>query len=79
MTDIEIRSVTISDVLDALSRVIDTTNEHAKALDDYKGNSWSYHGAGLIYERDKARSELATRLDYYIDARVEAALRERLR
>lgn len=69
----------ITDVLNALSRVIDSTNEHDKAREKYDGYSWGYHGAGLIIERDQARKDFAERLDAYIDRRVDARLDDRLR
>ena len=64
----------ITDVLNALSRVIDTTNEHNRAYEKYDGYSWGYAGHGLIWERDKARDDFAKRLDAYIDQRIEDAL-----
>lgn len=68
------KEVDISDVLNALARVIDSTNEHDAARDKYEGYSWGYHGAGLIYNRDEARDDFAKRLDAYIDQRIEDKL-----
>lgn len=70
-------SVDITDVLNALARVIDSTNEHDKARDRFDGYSWDYHGAGYIIERDQARNAFAKRLDVYIDQRVDARLAAR--
>jgi hypothetical protein len=64
----------IEDVLNALARVIDATNEHDKARDAHKGYSWDYYGAALIHERNKARADLAERLNAYIDQRIADAL-----
>lgn len=39
------------------------------------GYSWGYHGQSYLKAIDKAAEELSTRLDEYIDERVQAALR----
>lgn len=64
----------MEELLYALANVIDATNEHDKAKEEYTGWSWGYAGAGLIYERDKARKDFADRLSAVIDARVEAKI-----
>lgn len=64
----------IAEVLNALARVIDSTNEHDRARERYVGYSWDYVGHSLIWERDQARDDFAKRLDAYIDQRIAAAL-----
>lgn len=70
-------TVDITDVLNALNRVIDSTNEHDKARDKFDGYSWDYHGAGYIIERDQARADFGERLNTYIDQRIAVALAPR--
>lgn len=70
-------SVDITDVLNALARVIDSTNEHDRARDKYEGYSWDYAGHSLIWERDEARDDFAKRLDAYIDGRIEQRLAQK--
>lgn len=66
-------SADITNVLNALARVIDSTNEHDRARDKYDGYSWDYVGHSLIWQRDQARDDFAKRLDAYIDQRIEDA------
>lgn len=64
----------IENLIWALERVIDSTNEHDRARSEYAGYSWGYHGAGLIHERDKARRDFGERLNALIDTRIQEKL-----
>ncbi len=54
----------------SLTRLMDASKEHEDARDGYEGRSWDYHGAGLIYEVQKAQEDFVDRLQEIIDARV---------
>lgn len=67
----------IEDVMRAMSSAIDAKVEHDKALKEYDGYSWQWHGAALIAEKENAISLFGKRLDTYIDQRINNALRDK--
>lgn len=61
-------------LVQALHEAVNAYMAEKKARDAYDGYSWDYFGRSLISERERAAEEFGTRLEQYIDARVEAKL-----
>lgn len=71
--------MTTEDLIRALQECIDATGRHEKALAEYKGYSWDYHGSCYIEEMEAAQEHFEKALNNLINDRVAAAVAKALK
>lgn len=71
----EERTVSIEDVSDSISAVMEANREYSAAYAAYDGYEWGYYGWRESEKKDNALKELQAKLDGYIDARVKELLK----
>jgi hypothetical protein len=67
-------------LIQSLGEYIEARNQHEKEYNEYDGMSWGYHGGGEygpIARLERCAEDFASRLNAYVDSRIEAKLIEK--